>query len=343
MKYLALFTLAICALFGAGAAIAEPASAAMNLAEFSDLLMGIGLAGIVVNSANLKIIFTGFKTAFMRGRGNAPSYWERIATEVPSTTSEEKYGWLGAMKRMREWIGDRVIHGLKLHDYTIKNKKFEVTHAVERDMIDDDRYGVLAPVFEEAGYSSRTHPDELVFELLAAGFSTLCYDGQNFFDTDHPVGSEEDGTLVSVSNMQAGSGNPWFLLDTRRPLKPLIFQKRRDYDFRSITNLDSEHVMMTDEFVFGVDARVNVGFGLWQQAFGSKAELNDTNFDAAMETMMAFKDDSLRPLGIMPNLLVCGPSNRSKAKVVIDKELIKNGESNTNYKAVEVLVVPWLA
>ncbi len=58
--------------------------------------------------------------------------------------------------------------------------------------------------------------------------------------------------------------------------------------------------------------------------------------------MMEFKSDEGRPLGISPNLLVVGPSNRAAAKKVIDAENKAQGETNTNYKAVEVLVVPWL-
>ncbi|NMS01744.1 hypothetical protein HKB36_01680, partial [Vibrio parahaemolyticus] len=80
----------------------------------------------------------------------------------------------------------------------------------------------------------------------------------------------------------------------------------------------------------------------WQQAFASKADLTDANFDTAMETMMGFKSDKGRPLGIMPNLLIVGPSNRSAAKKVVEAENKAQGESNTNFKAVEVLVVPCL-
>ena len=84
------------------------------------------------------------------------------------------------------------------------------------------------------------------------------------------------------------------------------------------------------------------GFGFWQQAFASKAELTDANLDGAIQAMMSFKSDMGRPLGIQPNVLVVGPSNRAAAKKVVEAEYKAQGESNTNYKAVEVMVVPWL-
>lgn len=289
----------------------------------------------------LRALYTAVNAAFRKGRDSYKPMWERIATLVPSTTAQEDYSWLGEFSRLREWIGERQINRMKVYDYAIKNKKFEATEGIPAERIEDDTYGVLTPKFEDMGYAAASHPDELIFGLLGQGFDTQCYDGQNFFDTDHPVG--EEGNTQSVSNMQAGAQPAWFLMDTRRPLKPLIFQKRRDYRLQAKTDAgNSDHVFMTDEYLYGVDARGNVGFGFWQQAFGSKAELNEDNFNAALEAMGSLKSDKGRPLGIMPDLLVVGPKNRARAKQVIDAENKAQGESNINYKAVEVLVVPWL-
>ncbi|EOW9251042.1 TPA: Mu-like prophage major head subunit gpT family protein, partial [Vibrio cholerae] len=225
--------------------------------------------------------------------------------------------------------------------YSLTNKKFEATEGIPRDYIEDDTYGVMMPKFQDMGYAAESHPDEMTFALLASGFTTKCYDGQFFFDTDHPVG--EEGQATSVSNMQAGSGKPWFLLDTSRPLKPLIYQKRKDYNLTNKSDAsNSDHVYMLDEFLYGVDARGNWGFGFWQQAFASKATLDETNFDSAVQKMMEFKSDKGRPLGIKPSLLVVGPSNRAAARALIETERKANGADNQNYKAVELLVVPWL-
>ncbi len=292
---------------------------------------------MIINQANLAALFVAFKSAFQKGFAGAEPVWQQIATRVPSTTKEEKYGWLGQWPGLREWVGDRIIKSLALHDYSIKNKKFESTVGVPRDDIEDDTYGIYTPLMEEQGRAVKEHPDELVFALLKAGFTTTCFDGQFFFDTDHEVNG------ASVSNMQAGAGNPWFLLDTSRALKPLIYQERRGYEFASMTDKESsDHVLMKDEYLYGVDGRSNVGFGFWQMAFGSKATLDATNFDAAFAAMLAFKNDEGRPLGVKPKLLVCGGSNRSAALEVVKAERRANGATNTNRDVVDVLVVPWL-
>ena len=243
---------------------------------------------------------------------------------------------------MREWLGDRQIKNLAAHDYSIKNKKFESSIAIPRDDLDDDTYGVFTPMYEEMGYAAATHPDELVFAMLASGFNTLCYDGQNYFDSDHPVGNEETG-INSVSNMQAGGGEAWFLLDVNRPLKPIIFQRRRNYSIKAMTKDDDESVFMRDEYRYGVDARVNAGFGLWQLAHGSKATLNEANFKSARTAMKSLKSDEGRPLNVMPKLLVVGPANESAAESLIKLRDLPGGGTNPLYNAVEILVVPWLA
>ena len=295
-----------------------------------------------INSGNLAILFRAFNTAFKRGFAGISPMWGKVATMVPSTTGTEDYGWLGQIPGMREWIGDRQIQNLKQYDYSIKNKKFELTVGVERPKIEDDQYGVYSPMMEMLGQSAAEHPDQLIFPLLAAGFSTACYDGQYFFDTDHPV-IQADGSVASVSNMQAGAGNPWFLMDTTRPLKPLILQRRKEPQFVALNKPDDNNVFMRDEIVYGVDDRKNVGYGFWQMAFGSQDVLTSANFDAAMAAMGAFKGDHGRPLGVKPNLLVVGYSNRSAARGVVEVERLANGASNPNWKAVDMLVVPWLA
>lgn len=291
---------------------------------------------MLINAANLGELFRGFKTNFLEGSGMVTPEWQKIATLVTERALEVKYSWLAALPGLRQWIGERHVKSLALHDYTVKNVPFEMTIAVMREHIEFDRYGQFAPAMREMGYEAAIHPDRLVFDLLAAGFASECYDEQYFFDADHPVGNGV------VSNMQAGAGAPWFLLDTTRPVKPFLFQKARDYDFQSMTSPTDERVFMSREFRYGVDAFVNAGYGLWQLAFGSKAALSTANFDAAMAAMMAQKNDEGRPIGVRPNLLVVGPSNRAAALEAVKVARQAGGADNKNFNAVDVLVTPYL-
>lgn len=295
-----------------------------------------------LNRSSLQALYRGFNTLFNSAFSNTPSDWRSVAMEVPSSTSEETYAWLGLTTRFREWLGDRVIQNLKSHGYTIKNKSFESTVGVNRDNIEDDQIGVYSPIFQQLGQDAKTHPDELVFALLKAGFDTACYDGQYFFDSDHPV-VQADGTTTSVSNVQSGSSSPWFLLDASKAMRPVIFQKRRDYNFVAMDRDDDPNVFHKKELLYGVDARVNVGFGLWQLAFGSKATLDVTNYAAARAALMALKGDNGKPLGVRPSLLVCAPANEKAALEVLEAERLANGATNVYRGTAKLLVSPWLA
>ena len=182
---------------------------------------------MIVNRANLDALFEGFNTRFNASFEGATSYVDSVAMTVPSSARQENYAWLGAMPGFREWNGPRVVQNLTMQTYALKNLPFESTISVPTDDIADDQYGVFGPMFSEMGRRAKTHPDELLFALMKDAFSTLCYDGQNFFDADHPVG--DSGAQVSVANTDGGSGAAWFLLDTSRAILPFIWQLRKPY------------------------------------------------------------------------------------------------------------------
>jgi phage major head subunit gpT-like protein len=298
---------------------------------------------MIINAGNLKTLTIAFKAAFQGGLGQAESQWQQVATTVPSTTGSEEYGWLGSFPNMREWLGDRVINGVKSHGYTIKNRSFELTVGVPREAIEDDQYGVYTPMMQEMGRASAAHPDQLVFGLLAAGTSTLCYDGQNFFDSDHPV-TGDDGAVASQSNSDtSGSASPWYLLDASRALKPIIFQNRKAPNFVSKTAETDDNVFDRREYVYGVDSRCNVGFGFWQLAYRSNATLDETALVAAYTAMTSRKGDGGRPLGIKPNVLVVPPALKFAAMKLVNASTLANGADNVMKGLVTVVDVPWLA
>jgi len=297
---------------------------------------------MLVNTGNLKTLGTGFNAAYSRGLGMAASQLAVIATTIRSTTAQNEYGWLGKMPNMREWLGDRVINSIAQSDYAIKNKDWEQTVAVDRNDIEDDNIGIYSPLFEEMGRSTEAHPGQLAYGLLKNGFATNCYDGQFFFDTDHPV-LDENGDVTSVSNSGGGAGAPWFLIDDTRALKPIIFQERKKPQFVAMDAPTDDNVFKRKEFVYGVDARYNVGFGFWQFAYGSKQTLDAAAYGVARAAMMSLKGDYGRPLGIVPKLLVVPPSLESAALKIVNSEYAAGGETNQWKGTAKVEVVPWLA
>lgn len=302
------------------------------------IFLALGLIfGIVVNQAALAGIFKSFSTIFNETLEITKPLWNRVAMMVPSTGSSVDYKWLGAFPMLREWLGDRVVKNLTAFNYVITNKDFEGTVELDRNDVEDDQVGVYRPMIQGLSANAVLHPDSLIFKLLKDGFATVGYDGQFFFDTDHPVAG------ASVANTDGGASTPWFLLDVGKPIKPLIYQERKKPQFISKDQLTDENVFMRKKFLYGVDYRGNVGYGLWQLAWGSKQALSTANYELARASMMAFKNDEGVPLNIMPGLLVVPPSLEAAANKLVKTQVDAAGASNPWYNSADVLVVPWLA
>jgi phage major head subunit gpT-like protein len=277
---------------------------------------------------------------------NASSMWRTVAMQVSSSTASNTYDWLGDFPNLREWVGDRVVKDMKENAYQITNKLFEATVGVARTAIEDDNIGTTGNRIRAMGQAAAQHPDLMIADLIKAGNTSLCYDGQFFFDVDHPVAANHDGTgtVTSVSNSQTGTDTPWYLLDCSGEMRPFIFQERTKPELDTMEGTkDNDQVFIKDQYLYGIRYRCNAGYGFWQKAYRSAAPLNDANLNTAIAAMMSFKKDGGKPLGIMPTHLVVPPSLRAAANAVVKATQRANGESNTNYQAVEVVVTPWLA
>lgn len=297
---------------------------------------------MLLNDESLDLVFKGFQAKYRDSFDKAPSHWDKVAMKMPSVGRDETYGWIGSFPNLREWIGPRHVMNLSASSFTIRNRKFEATVEVQRDDISDDRLGIFAPMFAEMGVTAKQHPDELIFGLLAAGFSSPCYDGQNFFDTDHPV-VDKDGNTVSVANTDGGSGTPWMLLDTSRAVRPVIWQERDPYEFQTLNDANaSSYVFKNDSYLYGIRARVNAGFGFWHMAWGSKQTLDAASYKAARAAMMDFRADGGRPLGVKPTVLVVPPSLEGDALEILNTEYGTGGASNVWKGTAELIVTPYL-
>jgi phage major head subunit gpT-like protein len=168
--------------------------------------------------------------------------------------------------------------------------------------------------------------DRLRFLALAQGHIRECFDGQNFFDDEHPQFDDRDTTWSNIDTTDAGE--PWYLLDLSKPLKPLIDQERETPHFWWDNQLTSTKVSETGLMTAYGEARGAVGYTLPFLAYRSTKVLNAASYKAARDAMKAFKDDNGEPRGIRPTHLVAGISNQQLAKDTF-KPNLTNGESNT--------------
>lgn len=119
----------------------------------------------------------------------ATPFYPQVCYDASSVRSSEKYGWIGNMPGMREWLGERQFSELRSANFVLENKHWESSLMIKKTDLADDNLGQYGPVLEQLGIEAAHHPDELWFSVLEQGESTSCFDGQFFFDTDHVWGN----------------------------------------------------------------------------------------------------------------------------------------------------------
>ncbi|MBB4955562.1 phage major head subunit gpT-like protein [Agrobacterium vitis] len=295
-----------------------------------------------INVTNLRGIYTGLSTVFNQALATTQTFYSTVAMTVGSTTFANEYPRLDDLPGFREWIGDRVAHDVGAALYSIQKRSFEKTIKIKRRMIEDDQVGIFTPIAAQYGQDGAAFPDTLVWPLFKKGETTVCYDGQYYFDTDHP-GYNEQGNLISVSNYAPGSQPAWYLVDDTQVIKPMIWQSRKPVKLTQMFSDDDPNVFWRDEYVWGADTRGNAGFGLWQLAFKSKLELNKANYDAARTSMQNIRKRDGQINAIRPTKLLVPPTLEATARGLVEAALINGGETNVWAKTAQVMVIPHLA
>ncbi len=154
-----------------------------------------------------KLLSAGLRTEFMKGAENTKTFFQDITTEVKSSKSSEEYAWLGENPMLTEWLDERKVKSLNEHSFIVKNKDFEATIGVDRNALEDDQYGQIKIRVQGMAGSAKKSYDKILVETVENGHATTCYDGQNFFDTDHSEGDSGTQSNYSASGLALSSAN----------------------------------------------------------------------------------------------------------------------------------------
>lgn len=159
----------------------------------------------------IRLLTPGLRTEFMKAFNSEAAtkklIYPMVTTEMPSTASKEDYGWLGNTPRLREWKSERAPKALLESGFELVNKHYEASISVDSDLIDDDKTGGVKMKVSAMGVTNRQDYDLLFTEVVEAGTTTICYDGQYFFDTDHQEGSSPNQSNYSASGMALTAPN----------------------------------------------------------------------------------------------------------------------------------------
>lgn len=165
---------------------------------------------MLVSPQNLNLFFTDLNTQFWMALGTAPVRNSRIATTIPVGTEQWTAGWIGMLQKMREWIGPRVTNTPAPQTYSVAIQNFEQTNGIDQFKLEDDQWGIYAPVAKFMGDQAAKWPDYQIRDLIQSqgsqtGVRQLCMDTLPYWNTAHPV-NFYDPSFGTFANDYTGGG-----------------------------------------------------------------------------------------------------------------------------------------
>ena len=153
----------------------------------------------LVTSDFLDGLLTNYRAIFLNAftQADKEALWKTLCLQVQSAGDKESYNWLEAVPGMSEWADERKVYGLSARGYEITNKNYEGTISIDRNTVEDDKYGLIVPRVRQLAIRCANHPAKLVYGLLNAGAATKTYDGNNFFHATRKFG--ESGVINNIA------------------------------------------------------------------------------------------------------------------------------------------------
>jgi phage major head subunit gpT-like protein len=178
---------------------------------------------MVINGSSLTATFVEYRAAFQGAFDAADAEFEMITgQETLGKQRSVKMYWGGQVPTMRKYVGDAQFDQIDVFNWEIGIDKYQAGLEIKREDFDDDNLGWVRPYVAGLGVEARQHPGRELVKLLEAGDTTLCYDGQFFFDTDH-----KDGDGPVQSNKITGAPSETKLQEMRQTMARLKDMKGR--------------------------------------------------------------------------------------------------------------------
>lgn len=159
----------------------------------------------VVTSDFLAALMTNFHAIFQTAfdAADKDAEYKLLCLLTESSSDKENYNWLEAVPALTEWRDERKIYGLGARDYEVKNVHYEGTIGVDRDTLEDDKYGLIAPRVRQLAGRAVAHMNNEVFKLLNLGASTKTFDNVNFFKATRSFG--DSGNINNIAGGAYGA------------------------------------------------------------------------------------------------------------------------------------------
>lgn len=125
----------------------------------------------------------------------------------------------------------------------------------------------------QAGMSLVNHkgePLDIMYDTLVVG-PALQATVRNLFNVSTLSGGGENPHYKAVPNVivepRLGSSTAWFLFDTSKVVKPVIWQTFTPIELASLTSATDANVFSFNQYQWGIYAVFGAGYGLWQTGY----------------------------------------------------------------------------
>ena len=261
-----------------------------------------------LTTPNLQAFFTQLDMSQQRGYQKVATYWQKYAMLSTSGTERKTYAWLAQLPSMKKWIGEKQLNNIAARSFEVTNSDFEETFGLDRNKIEDDDFGVYSQTADLQGQAIARWPDEQMTAQLIAGTTATCYDGQFFFDVDHPV-DLDDSSAGTYSNLlathpltlenyaDAKAKMRSFKGESGRPLqvKPTVLMVGPSNELAGLRIVKATSINQT---VQNVNATENVAASAPENVYKGDVELvvNEYLVDDTAGAWYLFSTDRIEPL-----------------------------------------------
>ena len=217
-------------------------------------------------SQQLSVYTARFKSEFWKAwhATAEPAPWEAFTSVVPSTTRIEHYPYFTPIPQVSLWQGYRNYGSTSSKIYSLQNYPYHTEFQTTLEDFDDEQTGALAMKPQELVEKCKLFPGRQSLISLAAGNTTACFDGTNFFASSHTYGSGNNALTYTSINNDSVSHTLYALYFGNKILKPLIWQNRAGPELRTIAGTEQSYE--SRQIRWWCDLRGGYGFGYWWDA-----------------------------------------------------------------------------
>jgi phage major head subunit gpT-like protein len=211
------------------------------------------------------------RAEFMQGKMAAdgkpfPASYEPFTTKFPSATKVETHTYMSNLPRLQEFKGYTPFASLVSKEYNVTNKEFRVGVQVRKTDIADDQVGGYMKQVKALPDQAQKDTGHRILAHLAAGTSTACFDGTNFFANSHTVGSGDNLDTANFASNDTVTHKVIGLVLNNPVIGPVIYQDRESVS-SLLTTEGTPQADLVKNYEYWVDCRFGLGYGYWWDAY----------------------------------------------------------------------------